>query len=580
MEGKLHLVALLAAFAFFAHDGGADATQVVYPLSYQVQTPQISLVSPQGIRFAYPHEDGVSLVAYHYNINRPLNGVAAGDYNYDVTEPTGNYWVHEKTDINPQIGDTVYYWVYVVYNGVGYQLLEQSWAVPAVAVIALVMALRKEDKSKMSSYDTKSKSINMSESNLVPEKKSESSFTMYLTLLGVVFMLSVAAVAVTALVLAVREKNATPLQCSAYPCDASCDMNTAPCDGLIFNEQFDDFNLDIWEHEITAGGGGNWEFEYYTNNRSNSYVRDGVLFLKPTLTEDNFGEGYLTWGTLSLWGASPANLCTGNAWYGCERVGNGNNYLNPIQSARIRTVDSFSFKYGRLEVQAKMPTGDWIWPAIWLLPKHGAYGEWPASGEIDLVEARGNTDLRDATGTSVGVDQVGSTMHWGPFWPYNGYPKTHATKNLADGETFGNSFHKFVLDWTPSDLKFYIDDDLILTVNPPTGFWDLGDFGTEAPGIENPWANSPNKLTPFDQEFYIILNVAVGGVNYFADGLQGTAKPWLNTSPTASKDFYLAKDAWYPTWNPDTNNGEDAAMQVNYIKVYANDYTTYHLRDR
>ncbi|XP_071483403.1 beta-1,3-glucan-binding protein-like [Diadema antillarum] len=550
MKGKLHLVALLAAFAFFAHDGGADATQVVYPLSYQVQTPQISLVSPQGIRFAYPHEDGVSLVAYHYNINRPLNGVAAGDYNYDVTEPTGNYWVHEKTDINPQIGDTVYYWVYVVYNGVGYQLLEQSWAVPEPTSAPVTTTAPTDAPVQPTNSPVTNQPVSSTQS---PGSGSTPSS---------------------------GGGGTTPVQCSAYPCDASCDMNTAPCDGLIFNEQFDDFNLDIWEHEITAGGGGNWEFEYYTNNRSNSYVRDGVLFLKPTLTEDNFGEGYLTWGTLSLWGASPANLCTGNAWYGCERVGNGNNYLNPIQSARIRTVDSFSFKYGRLEVQAKMPTGDWIWPAIWLLPKHGAYGEWPASGEIDLVEARGNTDLRDATGTSVGVDQVGSTMHWGPFWPYNGYPKTHATKNLANGETFGNSFHKFVLDWTPSDLKFYIDDDLILTVNPPTGFWDLGDFGTEAPGIENPWANSPNKLTPFDQEFYIILNVAVGGVNYFADGLQGTAKPWANTSPTASKDFYLAKDAWYPTWNPDTNNGEDAAMQVNYIKVYANDYTTYHLRDR
>ncbi|WP_411026668.1 hypothetical protein, partial [Salmonella sp. s54395] len=113
------------------------------------------------------------------------------------------------------------------------------------------------------------------------------------------------------------------------------------------------------EHEMTAGGGGNWEFQYYTNNRSNSYVRDNVLYLKPTLTADKEGEAFLTSGTLNLWGASPADLCTGNNWWGCERTGSFNNILNPIQSARLRTVNSFAFKYGKIEIFAQMPKGDW-----------------------------------------------------------------------------------------------------------------------------------------------------------------------------------------------------------------------------
>lgn len=86
-------------------------------------------------------------------------------------------------------------------------------------------------------------------------------------------------------------------------------------------------------------------------------------------------------------------------------------------SARLRSVKSFSFAYGRLEIKAKLPKGDWIWPALWLLPKDQAYGKWPASGEIDLMESRGN-----APGFSAGgYDSFASTLHWGPSWDLNQY---------------------------------------------------------------------------------------------------------------------------------------------------------------
>ena len=121
----------------------------------------------------------------------------------------------------------------------------------------------------------------------------------------------------------------------------------------------------------TMGGGGNWEFEYYANNRSNSYVKNGTLFLRPTLTSDRLGEDAVsgaTATTFDLWGSAPADTCTSNAFYGCSRSSGANAVLNPIQSARVRTVNSFSFKYGKLEIEAKLPKGDWIWPAMWLLP--------------------------------------------------------------------------------------------------------------------------------------------------------------------------------------------------------------------
>jgi len=74
-------------------------------------------------------------------------------------------------------------------------------------------------------------------------------------------------------------------------------------------------------------------------------------------------------GSFNLWGGTPADLCTSNAFYGCERnAAASGNYINPIMSARVRTAESFSFTYGRVEVKAQLPKGDWIWPAIWMLP--------------------------------------------------------------------------------------------------------------------------------------------------------------------------------------------------------------------
>lgn len=81
-----------------------------------------------------------------------------------------------------------------------------------------------------------------------------------------------------------------------------------------------------------------------------------------TLTADIFGEAYLSSGLLDIWGNTPASQCTGAQDYGCFRQGTGTNYINPVQSARIRTAETFSFRYGKVEVEAKMPKGDWLWP--------------------------------------------------------------------------------------------------------------------------------------------------------------------------------------------------------------------------
>ena len=103
----------------------------------------------------------------------------------------------------------------------------------------------------------------------------------------------------------------------------------------------------------------NGEFQVYDKKAENAYVRDGVLYVKPTLTLDINGGNYeyLYNGYLKLDG------CTGSV---CERQANYPNILQPAYSARLRTAGSFSFRYGRVQVRAQMPAGDWTWPGTHL----------------------------------------------------------------------------------------------------------------------------------------------------------------------------------------------------------------------
>jgi beta-glucanase (GH16 family) len=292
---------------------------------------------------------------------------------------------------------------------------------------------------------------------------------------------------------------------------------------LIFEDDFNTLDFNKWKHDITLSGGGNWEFELYDNNRSTTFVKDSKLNIKPILTEDKIGAENVRNGyTYSLWGGAPADYCTANSFYGCERRSDGMHYINPVMSGKLTTVESLSIKYGRVEVKAKLPKGNWLWPAIWMLPKHNEYASWPASGEIDIMESRGNVDY-----PAGGVDSFASTMHWGPDFFTNQYAKTHAEYKLASG-LLSDDFHTYGLYWDDKQIYTYIDSESnkVLQVNhSDISYWDRSKITNR----ENPWQYSPNKCAPFDTEFYLIINLAVGGTNgYFPDGVAG--KPWSDHS--------------------------------------------------
>jgi len=179
-----------------------------------------------------------------------------------------------------------------------------------------------------------------------------------------------------------------------------------------------------------------------TTDPANSFIQNGNLIIKPTLQDPSL---ITTNNILNLQSAG----CTGSNYYSCVVATNITNgtIVNPVKSARLNTKKGASIKYGRVEVTAKLPVGDWLWPAIWMLPTQSVYGEWPASGEIDIMESRGN----NLTYPNGGNNVAHQTTHWGPdgtmdqaFWTTAGSRALHAT--------YAGGFHTYGLQWTEKYL--------------------------------------------------------------------------------------------------------------------------------
>jgi len=238
-------------------------------------------------------------------------------------------------------------------------------------------------------------------------------------------------------------------------------------------------------------------------------------------------------------------------------------------SARISTKGKYSIQYGKVEVRAKLPRGDWLWPAIWMLSEDQSYGPWPISGEIDIMEARGNAPSYPAHGRDV----VSSSLRYGPLPSL-----THTLIGWLSSrhDPFDHGFHTYALEWTDSFMRFYVDSRLRQTLHLTTrsdkqSFWSRAKFpraavnGTGGPvvGVADPWTQG-GWNAPFDRPFYLVLNLAVGGTSgWFPDGVGG--KPWQDESQTAMLEFAMAQSNWYATWPQDPN---DRAFRIDHVKMW------------
>lgn len=194
------------------------------------------------------------------------------------------------------------------------------------------------------------------------------------------------------------------------------------------------FTSSKWPHMLTSMPFSFGTFEQTTNDEENVYVSsNGNLYLKPTLQDPSLIEKNTV---IDLRGHG----CTGDHWTDCVATTNVTNgtIINPVKSARINTKLGASIKYGRVEVTAKLPAGDWLWPSIILLPKNNTYGDWPQSGEIDIVQSRGNNYTYKQGGNNV----IASCLHFGPRTGLDGWWRNNV-KSTAYRETFSDRFHKF-----------------------------------------------------------------------------------------------------------------------------------------
>lgn len=240
---------------------------------------------------------------------------------------------------------------------------------------------------------------------------------------------------------------------------------------LLWHDEFNGTELDEnnWTKELRNPGWTNNELQEYTGSNDNIFVKDGCLILKAIKTVDENGKDYYT-------------------------------------SGKVNSQNKRDFLYGKVVTRAKVPEGKGLWPAIWMMPQEEMYyGQWPKCGEIDIMEVLGDQ-------TNIAY----STIHYGePHGEQQGMLR-------LDSGSFADDFHDYSVEWEPGEMRFYIDEELVLTCND----WYSREDGTG----EKPYP------APFDQPFFVQMNLAVGG-------------NWPG-NPDESTDF------------------ENAEFLVDYVRVY------------
>ena len=171
-------------------------------------------------------------------------------------------------------------------------------------------------------------------------------------------------------------------------------------------------------------------------------------------------------------------------------------------STRIKTQNKVKFTYGYVEAKIALPAVNGMWPAFWMMPNNSVYGGWPHSGEIDIMEARGR--VRYTSSSAIHFSNAGGHT-------YN--------TNEKSGHDI-TEFHKYAVEWEEGAISFYVDDVMYFTNN------------------KSQWStqNSSSETAPFDQDFYIILNLAVGGQ--------------------------------FDNWTMPPENFVSAAMRIDYVRVF------------
>ena len=216
---------------------------------------------------------------------------------------------------------------------------------------------------------------------------------------------------------------------------------------LVWADEFDkdSVNNDNWNYQVVDAGRFNDEWQRYTSSVENAYIENGQLIIKAIHMSDKHG-------------------------------------MNQYTSARLHTANKQSWKYGKIVARIKLPQGEGIWPAFWMLganiDENGGDTPWPQSGEIDILEFYGSKDNAVVEGNIHYADSSDSHTMMGAV-PYK----------LKQG-IFADSFHVFELEWNENSIEWFVDGNRYASVSI-----------------------TADELSEFHKEFFILLNLAVGGTH-------------------------------------------------------------------
>jgi len=264
-------------------------------------------------------------------------------------------------------------------------------------------------------------------------------------------------------------------------------ISTANTWNLVWSDEFDgnSLNTNNWVYDIGTGSGGwgNNELQYYTNRTENVKVENGNLVI--TARKENYG---------------------------------GMSYT----SGRIKTKGKASWKYGKIEARIKIPTGQGIWPAFWMLGDNIDSVGWPRCGEIDIMEHVNNESV------------VHGTIHW----DYNGYQYY----GLQSGNLDFSQYHVYSIEWDSSAIKWFVDGvqfcEANITINDTNEFHN-NFFILLNLAVGGNWPGSPNQSTTFPQSMYVdYVRVYQKGSGSGGGGSGGG-------SGGGTSDFTAAKNAAY-----------------------------------
>lgn len=221
---------------------------------------------------------------------------------------------------------------------------------------------------------------------------------------------------------------------------------------LAYSDEFNGAALDLtkWNLVCDGSGGGNNELQYYLPFPANHFLEGGKLTIR-VLKQSFLGQ--------------------------------------PYTSAKLTTQGLFDFTYGYVEARVKVPQGQGLWPAFWTMPKDSLYGQWPTSGEIDIMEI-----LSGDPGKLYG------TIHYGPAWPNQ--KQSGGVKVATPGTDYSQDYHVYAVDWRADRIDWYLDGVKYFTVAKS----DVADWQTGSQG-----AGVSADGWPFNIPHYLIFNMAMGG---------------------------------------------------------------------